>query len=83
LACGDEYTKGRSEYDWIKWAVKYYRNTRFPDIPDLDKLHEMNRGVYSTPVTEPKSPLRVQESPGEQSAQYAFGQGGAVFKTAF
>ena len=54
LGLRDEYTLGRTEYDWIEWAVKFYRNTRFPDIPDLEKLHEMNRGVYSTPVTEPK-----------------------------
>jgi anaerobic dimethyl sulfoxide reductase subunit A len=50
----EDYTLGRTERDWIEWAVKYYKNTRFPDIPSLDKLHEMNRGVYSVPVTEPK-----------------------------
>ena len=54
LGLRDEYTLGRTERDWIEWAVKYYRETRFPDIPSLDKLHEMNRGVYSTPVTEPR-----------------------------
>ncbi len=54
LGLKDDYTLGRTERDWIEWAVKFYKNSRFPDIPDLDKLHEMNRGVYSTPVTEPK-----------------------------
>ncbi len=54
LGLKEEYTQGRDEYDWIEWAVKYYRNTRFPDIPDLEKLHEMNRGVYTRPVDEPK-----------------------------
>ena len=54
LGIHDEYTLGRSERDWIDWAVKYYRNTRFPDIPDLESLHEMNRGVYSKPVHQPR-----------------------------
>ncbi len=54
LKLKEDYTQGRSEYQWIEWALERYRNTRFPDIPSLDKLHEMNRGVYSTPVTEPK-----------------------------
>jgi anaerobic dimethyl sulfoxide reductase subunit A len=54
LGLWEDYTLGRTEREWIEWAVRYYRNTRFPDIPSLDKLHEMNRGVYSNPVTEPK-----------------------------
>ena len=54
LGLREAFTLGRTERDWIEWAVKYYRNTRFPDIPSLDKLHEMNRGVYSNPVKEPK-----------------------------
>ncbi|MDR4988359.1 MAG: DMSO/selenate family reductase complex A subunit [Bacteroidales bacterium] len=54
LGLKSEYTLGRNERDWIEWAVKYYRNTRFPDIPDLEKLHEMNRGVYTRPIHEPK-----------------------------
>ncbi len=58
LGLKDEYTLGRTEYDWIEWAVRYYRNTRFPDIPSLDVLHEMNRGVYSKPIHEPKVALR-------------------------
>jgi anaerobic dimethyl sulfoxide reductase subunit A len=47
------YTQGRSERDWIEWAVKIYKNTRFPDIPDLDELESANAGVYSLPVTRP------------------------------
>jgi len=54
LGLKEEYTLGRDERDWIEWAVKFYRNTRFPDIPDLEKLHEMNRGVYTRPIHEPK-----------------------------
>ena len=58
LGLKNEYTLGRNEYEWIEWAVKYYRNTRFPDIPDLEKLHEMNRGVYTRPIHEPKIAFR-------------------------
>ena len=54
LGLRDAFTDGRTERDWIDWAIEQYRNTRFPDIPSLDKLHEMNRGVYSIPVDEPK-----------------------------
>ena len=50
----EEYTEGRTERDWIEWAVERYRATRFPDIPSLDELEEKNTGVYSVPVTEPK-----------------------------
>ena len=53
LGIWSEYTLGRTEKDWIDWAVKFYRNTRFPEIPSLDVLHEMNRGVYSKPVHNP------------------------------
>ncbi len=58
LGIKGEYTLGRDEKDWIEWAVKYYKNTRFPDIPDLEKLHEMNRGVYTRPIHEPKVAFR-------------------------
>ncbi len=58
LGLKNEYTLGRNERDWIEWAVSYYRNTRFPDIPDLESLHEMNRGVYTRPVHQPKVAFR-------------------------
>ena len=50
----DAYTQGRNEYEWTEWAIELYKSTRFPDIPDLDQLHEQNRGVYSTPITAPR-----------------------------
>ena len=66
LGLKEEYTLGRNEYDWISWAVKYYRNTRFPDIPDLEKLHEMNRGVYTRVIHEPKVAFRdFRKDPGK------------------
>ncbi len=66
LGLKDAYTLGRNEYDWIDWAVKYYRNTRFPGIPDLEKLHEMNRGVYTRPVHEPEVAFRDFRSDPEK-----------------
>ncbi len=57
LGLKDEFTQGRDEREWIEWAVNHFRNTRFPEIPSLDQLHEKNRGVYSVPVEKPKVAL--------------------------
>ena len=54
LGVKEEYTEGRSEKEWIEWAVEYYRSTWFPDIPNLKKFEKSNKGVYSVPVTKPK-----------------------------
>jgi len=54
LGIKDEYTEGRDERDWIEWAVKQYQNSRFPELPDLDKFEKSNKGVYSLPITKPK-----------------------------
>jgi anaerobic dimethyl sulfoxide reductase subunit A len=53
LGFKQEYTEGRGERDWIAWAITKYRETRFPDIPDLDELESSNPGVYSVPITKP------------------------------
>lgn len=57
LGIRDEYTQGRSEKEWIEWAIDFYRENRFPDIPDLDQIHEQNRGLYVRPVNTPKIAL--------------------------
>ncbi len=49
----EEFTQNRSERDWIEWAVGRYKNSRFPDVKDLDTMVEENTGVYSKPVTNP------------------------------
>lgn len=54
LGIKDEYTEGRDERQWIDWAVKQYQDSRFPDMPNLDKLEKSNKGVYSIPITKPK-----------------------------
>lgn len=50
----EKYTEGRSERDWIEWAIEYYRSVWFPDIPKLDEFEESNKGVYAVPVKNPK-----------------------------
>jgi anaerobic dimethyl sulfoxide reductase subunit A len=54
LGLEEAFTKGKTEKEWIAWAIEQYRNTRFPGIPGLETLEESNAGVYSMPVTEPK-----------------------------
>ncbi len=53
LGIGLDYTEGRSERDWIEWALQEYRETRFPQVPSLDRFESSNIGAYSLPVTEP------------------------------
>jgi anaerobic dimethyl sulfoxide reductase subunit A len=53
LGIGDAYTEGRSERDWIEWALDRYRETRFPDVPHLNDFESSNVGVYSLPITQP------------------------------
>src|SRR6056297_315935 len=49
----EQFTQNRNEREWIEWAVGRYKNTRFPNIPGLDKLEQKNDGVYSKPVDKP------------------------------
>ena len=53
LGLGKSYTEGRTERDWIAWAIEHYRNTRFPHVPALDEFEASNIGAYSLPVTKP------------------------------
>jgi len=50
----DAYTEGRSEKEWIEWILDQYRNTRFPEIPSLERIEEENTGTYASPVFEPE-----------------------------
>lgn len=62
----DAYTQGRSERDWVAWAIERYRATRFPNIPDLDALEKENTGVYTRPVDEPAIAFRNFRSNPDQ-----------------
>jgi len=53
LGFEDAYTEGRSERDWVAWAIEVFRKTRFPEIPTLEEFEKSNRGVYAAPVTRP------------------------------
>jgi anaerobic dimethyl sulfoxide reductase subunit A len=53
LGLGEAYTEGRNERGWVAWAIERFRESRFPEIPNLDAFEKSNAGVYSVPVTEP------------------------------
>ncbi|MCF8232612.1 MAG: molybdopterin-dependent oxidoreductase [Bacteroidales bacterium] len=50
----EEYTQNRSEKEWIEWALDIYRDTRFPEVPSLEKFRKGNKGVYVKMITNPK-----------------------------
>jgi anaerobic dimethyl sulfoxide reductase subunit A len=54
LGVKEKYTEGRTEKEWIKWALDVYRRTRFPNLPSFKRFERSNKGVYSTPITKPK-----------------------------
>ena len=82
-----EFTLGRSERDWIDWAVGRYKDTRFPDIPDLDTLEKENTGLYAKPIKNPavafaafredpsKNPLRTPSGKIEIFSKTLFDMG--------
>ncbi len=53
LGVGEAYTESRDEKAWVEWCLDRYRETRFPDLPDLETFIEQNLGAYSKPVTQP------------------------------
>jgi len=53
LGIGEAYTEGRDERGWVAWALDRFRESRFPDLPSLDRLEASNVGVHARPVTEP------------------------------
>jgi DmsA/YnfE family anaerobic dimethyl sulfoxide reductase A subunit len=57
LGIGEAYTEGRDEKAWVAWCLDHYRETRFPDLPNLETFIEQNLGVYSKPVDKPEVAL--------------------------
>jgi anaerobic dimethyl sulfoxide reductase subunit A len=53
LGIGEAYTGGRDERGWVEWVLDRYRETRFTDLPSLDRMAASNQGVHSRPVTKP------------------------------
>ena len=53
LGFGNAYTEGCDEKAWVEWCLDRYRETRFPDLPNLETFIEQNLGAYSKPVTQP------------------------------
>ncbi|MBN2431596.1 MAG: molybdopterin-dependent oxidoreductase [Acidobacteria bacterium] len=48
------YSEGRSERDWVAWAIETYRESGMPEIPTLAEFEAQNLGIYVVPVTEPQ-----------------------------
>jgi anaerobic dimethyl sulfoxide reductase subunit A len=53
LGVGDAFTEGRTEREWVEWAMAQYRGRRFPALPSLAALEASNAGVYSVAVEAP------------------------------
>ena len=53
LGIAEAYTEGRSERDWVEWAMGEYRRRTFPALPTLASMEATNAGVYSVPVVKP------------------------------
>jgi anaerobic dimethyl sulfoxide reductase subunit A len=53
LGLEESYTEGRSERDWVEWALTAFRTARHPQLPGLDEFAAANTGVHATPVTKP------------------------------
>jgi anaerobic dimethyl sulfoxide reductase subunit A len=51
LGIGKAYTEGRTERQWMEWALDQYRKAPFPRLPALGDFERSNAGVYSVPVT--------------------------------
>jgi len=60
----DAYTEGRTEKDWVAWAIDRYREKRFPEIPALEALEKENAGMYAAPEGTPAVAFtRFREDP--------------------
>ena len=53
LGFGEAYTEGRDEKAWVEWCLDRYRETRYPDLPNLQYFIDQNLGAYTRPVTQP------------------------------
>jgi anaerobic dimethyl sulfoxide reductase subunit A len=48
------FSEGRSERDWVAWAIERYRRSGLPEIPTLEEFERGATSVHSVPVTEPE-----------------------------
>jgi anaerobic dimethyl sulfoxide reductase subunit A len=53
LGIGKAYTEGRSEREWVEWALGEFRRARFQGLPSLAALESENTGVFAAPAEEP------------------------------
>jgi len=53
LGIKEEFTEGRDEREWVDWILTEYRNSRFPDVPNVDKFESSNKGVHTNKIKNP------------------------------
>jgi len=53
LGIGDAYTEGRDERAWVDWMLDRLRESKFPDIPNLDELLASNVGTWGRRIERP------------------------------
>jgi anaerobic dimethyl sulfoxide reductase subunit A len=51
LGIGEAYTEGRSEREWVEWALSEFRKRRYPGLPALTEMEAANLGVYPAPAS--------------------------------
>ncbi len=54
LGIEKEYTEGRSEKDWAAWSVDHFRETRYPNLPDLESWEKSGKSLHAIKVDKPK-----------------------------
>jgi len=53
LGIGPTYTEGRSERDWVEWAMNRLRQGRYRSLPSLAALESSGAGIHVEPVAKP------------------------------
>jgi anaerobic dimethyl sulfoxide reductase subunit A len=53
LGFRDQFTEGRAEREWVDWALRAYRQARYPGLPGVADFEKSNAGVHAVPVTAP------------------------------
>ena len=54
LGIKEAYTENRNEKQWIEWIIEQYKNSRFPEIQEVDELVKENKGLYAMKITDPE-----------------------------
>jgi anaerobic dimethyl sulfoxide reductase subunit A len=53
LGAGEAYTEGRTEREWVDWALTEFRKRRYTSLPGLAEMEAANTGVFAPPASKP------------------------------